>query len=122
MGYERCICTHAEQAAIGDAARKGVSTAGSLIYITLRPCMNCVKLALSSGIKGVIFDENWTYNKGELEQSYGLLAQQFAQFTCAGAVDYADYAAAARPGGSRTQVKSSRGIANAKSKRPRQGT
>lgn len=79
MGYDRCICTHAEQAALGNAARNGIPTAGALIYTSLRPCMNCVKLSLASGIVGVVFGENWVY-EDELEQCYRLLTQNFRQF------------------------------------------
>lgn len=80
MGYDRCICTHAEQAAIGRAARKGIPTAGALIYTNLRPCMNCVKLTLASGIIGVLFAENWVY-EDELEHRYRLLARRFQCFS-----------------------------------------
>ncbi len=80
MGYDRCICTHAEQTAIGRAARKGISTAGALIYTNLRPCMNCVKLSLASGIRGVMFSENWVY-EDELEDCYELLTRRFGRFS-----------------------------------------
>jgi len=41
---------HAEQNAIADAARRGVSIQDSTIYITHRPCINCAKFIISSGI------------------------------------------------------------------------
>jgi dCMP deaminase len=41
---------HAEQNAIADAARRGVSIQDTTIYITHRPCINCAKFIISSGI------------------------------------------------------------------------
>ncbi len=41
---------HAEQNAIADAARRGVSIQDSTIYVTHRPCINCAKFIISSGI------------------------------------------------------------------------
>lgn len=42
---------HAEQNAITDAAKRGVSTANTTIYITHYPCIYCTKLIISAGIK-----------------------------------------------------------------------
>ena len=44
---------HAEQNAIADAARRGVSIDESTIYVTHRPCINCTKFIISSGIKHI---------------------------------------------------------------------
>ncbi len=44
---------HAEQNAIADAARRGVSIQDSTIYVTHRPCINCAKFIISSGIKNI---------------------------------------------------------------------
>ncbi len=44
---------HAEQNAITDAARRGVSIDGSIAYITHYPCINCTKLLISSGIRTI---------------------------------------------------------------------
>jgi dCMP deaminase len=82
MGYDRCICRHAEQAAIGEAARRGVSTNGAIMYSSLRPCMNCVKLALMCGISEMHYEETWDYMDRELEESYAVLARQFSVFKC----------------------------------------
>ncbi len=46
---------HAEQNAITDAARRGVSLDGSTAYITHYPCINCLKLLLAAGIKTIKF-------------------------------------------------------------------
>ena len=44
---------HAEQNAVADAARRGVSLSGATAYITHFPCVNCAKILLSSGIREV---------------------------------------------------------------------
>jgi dCMP deaminase len=44
---------HAEQNAISDAARRGVSLNGATAYITHFPCINCAKIMISAGIKAV---------------------------------------------------------------------
>ena len=44
---------HAEQNAITDCAKRGVSCNESIAYITHYPCLNCCKLLLASGIKEI---------------------------------------------------------------------
>ncbi len=44
---------HAEQNAITDCAKRGVSCLGSTAYITHYPCIICTRLLLASGIKKI---------------------------------------------------------------------
>ncbi len=44
---------HAEQNALIDCAKRGVSCDGSIAYITHYPCLNCCKLLLAAGIKEI---------------------------------------------------------------------
>ena len=46
---------HAEQNAICDAAQRGVSILDSTAFITHFPCINCFKSLISSGIKNIIY-------------------------------------------------------------------
>jgi dCMP deaminase len=79
-GYETCICIHAEQHAIADAARRGVSTDGCTMYVNLRPCMQCLAIARASGVRRIFFDgEDWKYPE-EIEVVYQRLAGQFDAF------------------------------------------
>lgn len=48
---------HAEQNAILFAAKKGISTDNSILYITHSPCKYCAKTVATSGIKEVKFIE-----------------------------------------------------------------
>ena len=51
---ERCICVHAEQNAIVQAAYHGISTKGGTMYATVTPCLTCAKLIINAGIAMVI--------------------------------------------------------------------
>jgi len=50
---------HAEQNAISDAARRGATIDQSTIYITHFPCINCTKCIISSGIKEIIYLDDY---------------------------------------------------------------
>ncbi|NER30905.1 MAG: dCMP deaminase family protein [Symploca sp. SIO1C4] len=54
---------HAEANAIAQAAKHGIATAGGSIYVTLEPCLYCLKLIISAGIKEVFYETS--FNKGE---------------------------------------------------------
>ncbi len=46
---------HAEQNAVSDAARRGVSLEGSTAYVTHFPCLNCAKLMAAAGVVRIRF-------------------------------------------------------------------
>ena len=50
---------HAEQNAIVDAARRGVSLEGSTAYVTHYPCIVCSKLLIAAGIKKIIYHRDY---------------------------------------------------------------
>ncbi len=50
-----CVRTvHAEQNAICQAAKFGISLANSTIYCTMLPCYTCAKMIINAGIKRVV--------------------------------------------------------------------
>lgn len=52
---EHCVRTvHAEQNAICQAAKRGVSIDGSTIYMKLAPCRTCAMLLINCGIKRIV--------------------------------------------------------------------
>jgi dCMP deaminase len=53
---------HAEANAIAQAAKHGISTDGASIYVTLEPCISCLKLVVSAGIREVYYET--IFNKG----------------------------------------------------------
>ena len=57
---DECLCVHAEQNAICQAARYGVNVGGSTIYITLSPCLTCAKLIINAGITEVVYGGDYT--------------------------------------------------------------
>ena len=52
--HELCRALHAEQNAIIQAAKLGISTEGATIYITLQPCVICAKMLINAGIKKIV--------------------------------------------------------------------
>ena len=52
---EHCMRTiHAEQNAICQAAKRGVSLAGATLYCKLAPCRTCAMLLIACGIKRIV--------------------------------------------------------------------
>ena len=50
---------HAEQNAIADCAKRGVSCEGATAYITHYPCIICTRLLLASGIQEIKYIEEY---------------------------------------------------------------
>jgi dCMP deaminase len=44
---------HAEQNAIADAGRRGISVDGATAYVTHYPCINCAKILAAAGVQAV---------------------------------------------------------------------
>lgn len=53
---DACLCSHAEENAIVQAAYHGVSVKGSTIYTTFSPCLTCTKILINAGVTEVIFN------------------------------------------------------------------
>lgn len=56
---ELCYAVHAEQNAIIQAAKLGVSVDGATLYCTHQPCSICAKIIINSGIRRVIYDNGY---------------------------------------------------------------
>lgn len=54
---EKCYAIHAEQNAIIQAAKVGVSIEGATLYCTHKPCVICTKMIINVGIVKVIYKE-----------------------------------------------------------------
>ena len=66
--HEHCMRTiHAEQNAICQAAKRGVSIEGATIYCKLAPCRTCAMLLIASGIKRVVAEYKY-HAGGEAEE------------------------------------------------------
>ncbi len=61
---EHCVRTaHAEQNAIAQAAKLGVSIDGGTLYCHMTPCYTCAKLIINAGIKKVVSMKD--YHRGQ---------------------------------------------------------
>ncbi len=57
--HELCYAVHAEQNAIIQAARLGISLEGATLYCTHQPCVICAKMIINSGIKRIVYKEGY---------------------------------------------------------------
>jgi cytidine deaminase len=64
--YGRAV--HAEMAVVTDAARRGVSIAGSTMYGTTFPCHNCAKHIVAAGVREVVYIE--PYPKSQVSRLF----------------------------------------------------
>jgi len=62
-GLDECICVHAEQNAICQAARYGIHVEGGVMYVTISPCLTCAKLIVSAGIREVVYGGEYAFNE-----------------------------------------------------------
>jgi len=70
-GLGECICSHAEENSIVQAAYHGISVKDATIYVTLSPCLTCAKMIINAGIVEVIYDEEYSFN----DQTRALFAE-----------------------------------------------
>ncbi len=63
-GSTKPYVLHAEANAITKVARSNNSSAGSTLYVTASPCLECAKLIIQSGIKRVVFHELYRITDG----------------------------------------------------------
>ncbi len=54
--HELCVAIHAEQNAIVQAAKYGVSIDGATLYCTNQPCAICAKMLVNAGIGRIVFN------------------------------------------------------------------
>ena len=65
---QHCVRTvHAEQNAICQAAKFGISLEGATIYCTMVPCFVCAKLIVNVGIKRVVCKYRYHADKDSIE-------------------------------------------------------
>ncbi|MDF7801676.1 cytidine/deoxycytidylate deaminase family protein [Pontiellaceae bacterium B1224] len=65
-----CICAHAEENAIVQAAYHGISVRDGVLYCTLSPCLMCTKMIINAGISEVVYEMEYHFT----EQARGLFA------------------------------------------------
>lgn len=56
---DECLCSHAEENSITQAAYHGISVRGATLYSTYSPCLMCTKMIINAGIAEVVYNENY---------------------------------------------------------------
>lgn len=62
-GLGECVCSHAEENAIVQAAYHGIAVKGASIYSTLSPCLICAKMIINSGIIEVVYEDEYQFTE-----------------------------------------------------------
>jgi len=71
--HELCRGLHAEQNAIIQAAKHGISINGATLYCTNFPCVICTKMIINAGIKRIVYLEGYPDKlSAELQQEAGI--------------------------------------------------
>ena len=63
-GVTKPYVLHAEANAISKIAKSGNSAEGATLYVTASPCMECAKLIIQSGIKRVVYRDEYRLTDG----------------------------------------------------------
>ena len=63
-GVTKPYVLHAEANAITKVAKSGNNSDGSTLYVTSSPCLECSKLIIQSGIKRVVYQEEYRLSDG----------------------------------------------------------
>ncbi len=76
--HELCRGIHAEQNAIIQAARYGVSIEGATLYCTTQPCTQCTKMLINAGITEIVYAEGYPDALArELLDESGIVVRRF---------------------------------------------
>jgi len=62
-----CLCSHAEENSIVQAAYHGIAISGSTIYTTYSPCLTCGKMIINAGIKKVVYNTDYPLGESALK-------------------------------------------------------
>ena len=63
-GVTKPYVLHAEANAITKVAKSGNSSEGATLYVTASPCMECSKLIIQSGIRRVVYKDEYRLTDG----------------------------------------------------------
>lgn len=77
--YDLCICVHAEQNTLLQAARFGIAAADAELYSTMQPCFGCTKELLQAGVRKVYYLHPWRYPDAAKQYEYERLQNHFPE-------------------------------------------
>lgn len=63
---DECLCSHAEENSITQAAYHGTTINGATLYTTMSPCLMCAKMIINGGIAEVVYNEEYTLGETSL--------------------------------------------------------
>lgn len=74
-----CICAHAEENSIVQAAFHGISVRDGTLYSTISPCLMCAKMIINAGLKEVVYEHDYHFSKivRDLFRKAGVKCRQF---------------------------------------------
>lgn len=55
-----CLCSHAEENSITQAAYHGIAVKDATLYTTFSPCLMCAKMIINAGIREVVYDKHYS--------------------------------------------------------------
>ncbi len=76
-----CVCSHAEENAITQAAYHGIALRGATLYSTLSPCLICAKMIVNTGMAEVVYENVYGFNRQiqALFNEAGVRCRRFAR-------------------------------------------
>lgn len=76
-GITKPYVLHAEANAITKVAKSGNSSKDATLYVTASPCMECAKLIIQSGIRRVVYRDEYRLTDGiDLLRAAGVLVEK----------------------------------------------
>jgi len=77
---EICYAIHAEQNAVVQAAKLGVSIDGGTLYCTHQPCSVCAKIIINAGIRRIVYEQGYPDAFAlELINEAGVMLEKYEQ-------------------------------------------
>ena len=77
---EMCYAVHAEQNAIIQAAKLGLTLQGATLYCTHQPCSMCTRIIINSGIERVVYEQGYPDEFSiELFNAAGIKLEKFTE-------------------------------------------
>jgi dCMP deaminase len=58
-----CVCAHAEENAIVQAAYHGIAVRDGILYCTNSPCLACARMIINAGLTEVVFEEEYNFSE-----------------------------------------------------------
>lgn len=75
---DESITSHAEQNSLYKMLREGVSAKGATMYVTYNPCPQCCKMIVSSGIRRVVYKNEYRIAEGlKVLEKAGIVIEKF---------------------------------------------